>query len=83
MSLCPRKLFVDAPVLHFMEQTAGKVKRTGKVFTVLHHRDDQARTVDTLGLNIKGLNKYNHASFWRCHGARTSHMEVPVPQIAG
>ena len=45
----PRKLFVDVPVPHIMEQTAGKVMRTGKVFTVLHHRDEQACTVDTLG----------------------------------
>ena len=27
----PRKLFVDVPVFHIMEQTAGKVKRTGSV----------------------------------------------------
>ena len=66
-----RKLFVDVPLPHIMEQTAGKVMRTGKVFTVLHHRDDQACTVDTLGFH----------SFWRCHGARL-HMEVPVLEIA-
>ena len=40
-----------------MEQTAGKVKRTGKVFTVLHHRDDHASS-DNVGF-IKGLDKHN------------------------
>ena len=57
----PRKLFVDVPVPHIMEQTAGKVLRTGKVFTVdmRHHRGDQACPVDTVGLNIKGLVKFN------------------------
>ena len=77
----PRKLFVDVPVPHIMEQTARKVMRTGKVFTVLHHRDEQAFTVDTLGFNIKGLDK--------CTMPRSGdvmvpalHMEVPVPQIA-
>ena len=53
----PRKLFVDVPVPHFMEQTAGKVKRTGEVFTVLHHGDDQACS-DNVGF-IKGLDKHN------------------------
>ena len=77
----PRKLFVDVPVPHIMELTAGKVMRTGKMFTVLHHRDEQACTVDTLGFNIKGLDK--------CTMPRSGdvmvpalHMEVPVPQIA-
>ena len=57
----PRKLFVDVPVPHIMEQTAGKVMRTGKVFTVdmRHHRGDQACPVDTVDLNIKGLVKFN------------------------
>ena len=77
----PRKLFVDVPVPHFMEQTAGKVKRTGKVFTVLHHRDDQARTVDTLGFNIKGLDKYTMPRSGDVM-VPTLHMEVAVPQIA-
>ena len=57
----PRKLFVDVPVPHIMEQTAGKVLRTGKVFTVdmRHLRGDLACPVDTVGLNIKGLVKFN------------------------
>ena len=50
----PRKLFVDVPVLHIKEKIAWKVKCTGKVFTVPHHRDDLACTLDTVGLHIKG-----------------------------
>ena len=38
---------------------AGKVKCTGKVFTVPHHRDDQACTLDTVGFHINGLDKFN------------------------
>ena len=72
----PRKLFVDVPVSHIMEQTAGRVMCTGKVLTVLHHRDDQARTVDTLGFNIKGLDMYNMP-----RSGDALHIEVPVPQI--
>ena len=41
------------------EKIAGKVKCTGKVFTVPHHRDDLACTLDTVGLHIKGLDKFN------------------------
>ena len=77
----PRKLFVDVPVPQIAEQTAGKVMRTEKVFAVLHHRDEQAWTVDTLGFNTKGLDK--------CTMPRSGdvmvpalHMVVPVPQIA-
>ena len=55
----PRKLFVDVPVPHIKEKIAGKVKCTGKVFTVPHHRDDQACTLNTVGLHIKGLDKFN------------------------
>ena len=38
-----------------------EVIRTGKVFTVdmRHHRGDLACPVDTVGLNIKGLVKFN------------------------
>ena len=38
-----------------------------------HHRGDQACAVDTLGLNIKGLNKYNMP--------QSGGVMVPVPQI--
>ena len=77
----PRKLFVDVPVPHIMELSARKVHRTGKVFIVLHHRDDQACTVDTLGFNIKGLDKY---TMLRSGDVMVPalHMEVPVPQVA-
>ena len=64
-----RKLFVDVPVLHIKEKIAEKVKCTGKVFTVPHHRDDHACTLDTVGLHIKGLDKFNLPRFWRCDGA--------------
>ena len=77
----PRKLFVDVPVPHIMEQTAGKVMRTEKVFTVLHHRDDQACTVDTLGFNIKGLDKYTMPRSGDVL-VPALHMEVPVPLTA-
>ena len=76
----PRKLFVDVPVPHIMGQIAGKVMCTGKVFTVLHHRDDQARAVDTLDFNIKGLDKYNMPRSGDVMVAAL-HIEVPVPQI--
>ena len=45
----------------------------GKVFTVPHHRGDQACTLDTMGLNIKGLDKFNMS--------RPGDVTVPVPQI--
>ena len=38
-----------------------------------HHRGDQACAVDTVGLNIKGLNKYNMP--------QSGDVMVPVPQI--
>ena len=38
-----------------------------------HHRGDQARTVDTLGFNIKGLDK--------CNLPQSGDVMVPVPQI--
>ena len=46
----------------------GNVQCIGKVFSVemRHHRGYQARTVDT-------FRQVQHASVWRCHGARTSH----------
>ena len=69
----PRKLFVDVPVPHIKEKIAGKVMRTGKVFTVPHHRDDQACTFDTVGLHIKGLDKFNLL--------RVGDVMVPAPQI--
>ena len=71
----PRKLFVDVPVPHIMEQTAGKVMRTGKVFTVdmRHHRGDQGLPSGHSGLEHQGSRQVQHASSWRCHGARTSH----------
>ena len=49
---------MDLPVRQIM--VASKAY-TGKVFTVgmRHHRGDQACPVDTVGLNIKGLDKYN------------------------
>ena len=50
-----------------------RVTLTGKVFTVRHHRGDLACAVDTLGLNIKGLDKYNMP--------RLEDVMVPVPQI--
>ena len=74
----PRKLFVDVPVPHIMEQTAGKVMRTGKVFTVdmRHHRGDQACPVDTVGLNIKGLVKFKMPRLGDVM-VPALHMEVP------
>ena len=41
---------------------------TGKVFTVCHHFDDQACTVDIVRF-IKGSGQVQHASTWRCYGA--------------
>ena len=57
------------------QPNTGKVKCTGKVFTVKmrHHRGDQACAVDTVGLNIKGLNKYNMP--------QSADVMVAVPQI--
>ena len=68
-----RKLFVDVPVPHIKEKIAGKVKCTGKVFTVPHHRDDRACTLDTVGLRIKGLDKFNLP--------RVGDVMVSAPQI--
>ena len=68
-----RRLFVDVPVPHIKEKIAGKVKCTGKVFTVPHHCDDQACTLDTVGLHIKGLDKFNLP--------RVGDVMVPAPQI--
>ena len=68
----PRKLFVDVPVPHIKDKTAGKVKCTGEVFTV-PHRDDQACTLDTVGLHIKGLDKFNLS--------HVGDVMVPAPQI--
>ena len=65
-----RKLVVDVPVPHIkekimdgarvlpQERVQNRVTYTGNVFTMRHHRDDQACAVDTVGLNIKGLDKY-------------------------
>ena len=60
-------------VPHIKETFAGKVKCTGKVFTVPHHRDDLACTLDTVGLLIKGLDKFNLP--------RVGDVMVPAPQI--
>ena len=67
------KLIVTVPVPHIMEQTAGKVMRTGKVFTVnvRHHRDDHACS-DNVGF-IKGLDKQNMPRF--------GDVMVPPPKI--
>ena len=79
-----RKLFVDVPVPHTkekimesvrvlpQERVQNRVTLTGKVFTVRHHRGDPACAVDTLGLNIKGLDKYNMP--------RLGDVMVPVPR---
>ena len=50
---------MDWPRRPASQPNTGKVKCTGKVFTVKmrHHRGDQACAVDTVGMNIKGLNK--------------------------
>ena len=61
------------PVPHIKEKIAGKVKCTGKVFTVPLHRGDQAGAVDTLGLPIKGLDKFNLP--------RVGDVMVSAPQI--
>ena len=65
-----RKLVVDVPVPHIkekimdgarvlpQERVQDRVTYTGNVFTMRHHRDDQACAVDTVGLNIKGVDKY-------------------------
>ena len=55
---CIQEQIMDLPVPQIM--VASKAY-TGKVFTVgmRHHRGDQACPVDTVGLNIKGLDKYN------------------------
>ena len=73
----PRKklIFLYWPRRPASQPNTGKVKCTGKVFTVKvrHHRGDQACAVDTVGLNIKGLNKYNIP--------QSGDVMVPVPQI--
>ena len=73
----PRKkrVFLDWPRRPASQPNTGKVKCTGKVFTVKmrHHRGDQACAVDTVGLNIKGLNKYNMP--------QSGDVMVLVPQI--
>ena len=74
----PRKklVFLDWPRRPASQPNTGKVKCTGKVFTVKmrHHRGDQACAVDTAeGLSVKGLNKYNMP--------QSGDVMVPVPQI--
>ena len=54
------------------ERVKNRVTHTGKVFTVRHNRGDQAGAVDTVGLNIKELDKYNMP--------RPGDVMVPVPQ---
>ena len=56
-----RRVFLDWPRRPASQPNTGKVKCTGKVFTLKmrHHRGDQACAVGFVGLNIKGLNKYN------------------------
>ena len=68
-----RKLFVDVPVSHIKEKIAGKIRCTGKVITVPHHRHDQACTLHTVGLHIKGLERFNMP--------RVGDVMVPLPQI--
>ena len=65
-NLLPEQI-MDFPVPQNMEDVEGVVRATpqerarftGNVFTVRHHRGDQACAVDTVGLNIKGLVKFN------------------------
>ena len=68
--------------MHAEQPITGTVQCTGKVFTVemRHHRGDQARAVDTLGFNIKGLDKYNMPRSGDVM-VPALHMVVPVPQI--
>ena len=69
----PRKLFVDLPVPLIteimadvfglpQERVQNRATYTGKVFTVCHHRDDRACTVDNVEF-IKGLDKFNLPRF--------------------
>ena len=71
---------MDLPVSQIM---AASTAYTGKVFTVdmRHLRGDQACPVDTLGFNIKGLDKYTMPRSGDVM-VPALHMEVPVPQIA-
>ena len=64
---------MDLPVPQIM---AASTAYTGKVFTVdmRHLRGDQACPVDTLGFNIKGLDKYTMP--------RSGDVMVPVPQFS-
>ena len=70
-----KPVFLDWPRRPASQQNTGKVKCTGKVFAakMRHHRGDQACAVDIVGLNIKGLNKYNMP--------QSGDVMVPVPQI--
>ena len=79
----PRKLFVDLPVPLIteimadvfglpQERVQNRATYTGKVFTVRHHRDDRACTVDNVEF-IKGLDKFNLP--------RVGDVTVPAPQI--
>ena len=58
-----------------------RVRFTWKVFTVRHHRGDQACAVDTLGFNIKGLDKFNLPRSGDVMVLALL-IDVPVPQIA-
>ena len=71
---------MDLPVPSFM---AASTAYTGKVFTVdmRHLRGDQACSVDTLGFNIKGLDKYTMPRSGDVM-VPALHMDVPVPQIS-
>ena len=81
----PRKkrVFLDLPRGPGEQPITGTVQCTGKVFTVEmrhHHRGDQARTVDTLGFNIKGLDNNNMPRSGDVM-VPALHMVVPVPHI--
>ena len=70
---------MDLPVSQIM---AASTAYTGKVFTVDMRllRGDQACPVDTLGFNIKGLDKYTMPRSGDVM-VPALHMDVPVPQI--
>ena len=58
-----------------------RVRFTWKVFTVRHHCGDQACAVDTLGFNIKGLDKFNLPRSGDVMVLALL-IDVPVPQTA-
>ena len=72
MTLCLGSWRLPLGVFTPQECVQNRATYTGKVFTVCHHCDDQASTVDIVGL-IKGLDKNNMP--------RPGDVKVPVPQI--